>query len=378
MRILIFSASTGGGHKKAAAALEHYIKKIAPADEVKTIDALKEVGKSFDKLVSGGYVFLAKHAPGIYGKMYRVSDKDTPLNTLVERVTAFKSKKLVYAISDYAPDVIVTTHPFAAEMVSAVKRRHGINTPLISIVTDFAPHKTYIQDMVNYLIVSSDEMKRKFETLGVPSGKIRTFGIPIDPVFYHTDSKAQLRLELGLSGDVPTLLMMAGSFGVADVFDIYEGILSIEKNLQLIIITGKNKKLYGKFEERLSKNGDGGKPTKLLYFVNDVYKYMHASDLLITKPGGLTVTEALASRLPMAIFKAFPGQEADNEDYLVRSNMAIKLPKGRDCAPVLKELLDDPERLEKMKSCCEEFFKGKAVESIYKLIVDACGVIADE
>ena len=99
---------------------------------------------------------------------------------------------------------------------------------------------------------------------------------------------------------------------------------------------------------------------------------MHASDLLITKPGGLTVTEALASCLPMAIFKAYPGQEADNEDYLIRNNMAIQLPKGKKCAPVLERLISDKDKLASMKQSCGEFFKGKAVETIYELIVETC------
>lgn len=372
MRVLILTASTGGGHKKASAALETYIKQQDEQAVVKTVDALKAVGKAFDKLISGGYVFLAKHAPRFYGKMYRHSDKNTPLNSLVDNVTGIASAKLMPIFDEFKPDVIVTTHPFAAEMVSAVKGKTGVTTPLISIVTDFAPHKTYIQPNVNYYIVSSKEMMYQLENLGVPHEKIRTFGIPIDPVFYKKQDKNTLRDEMGLEHDIPTILMMAGSFGVADVFDIYEGIASIDEKLQLIIITGKNKKLFSEFEKRLEKHGDGGKTTKLLFFVNDVYRYMHASDLLITKPGGLTVTEALASCLPMAIFKAFPGQEADNEDFLIRSNMAIKLPKGKKCAPVIQRLIASPEKLDSMKNSCEEFFKGKAVETIYELIKKAC------
>ena len=371
MRVLIFTASTGGGHKKASAALEKYIKYRDSEAAVRTVDALKAVGKAFDKMISGGYVFLARHAPRVYGKMYRQSDKDTKLNSLVDNVTGAASKRLLPLFEEFKPDVVVTTHPFAAEMVSAIKEKHGLTVPLISIVTDFAPHKTYIQPKVDYLIVSSNEMKYQLENLGVPGGKIRTLGIPVDPVFYKKQDKNALLDEMGLEKDVPTILMMAGSFGVSDVFDIYEGILNLPEKFQLIIITGNNKKLYSEFEQRLEKQGDCGKKTKLNFFVNDVYRYMHASDLLITKPGGLTVTEALASCLPMAIFKAYPGQEADNEDFLVRNNMAVQLPKGKKCAPVIKRLISDSEKLDSMKKSCGDFFKGKAVETIYELILEA-------
>lgn len=373
MQVLIFTASTGGGHKKASSALENYIKQKNPSATVKTVDALKAVGKTFDKMISGGYVFLAKHAPRVYGGMYRRSDKDTSLNSLVNNVTGTASKKLLPVIQDFSPDVIVTTHPFAAEMVSALKEKHGITSPLISIVTDFAPHKTYIQPGVDYYIVSSREMVYQLENLGVDSQRIRPLGIPVDPVFYAQFDKSQLRLELGLEPETPTVLMMAGSFGVSDVFDIYEGITSVDTPLQIIVITGKNQKLYNEFEQRLSRRGDSGKKTLLKYFVDDVYKYMHTSDLLITKPGGLTVTEAIASCLPMAIFKAFPGQEADNEDFLIRNNLAVKLPKGKKCADVLSRLLSDPQKLKSMKTSCAEFFKGEAVDSIYKLICEVYG-----
>lgn len=373
MRVLIFTASTGGGHKKASAALENYIKSRDSEAVIKTVDALKAVGKAFDKLISGGYVFLAKHAPRVYGKMYRQSDKDTKLNSLVDNVTGAASRKIFPLVDDFKPDAIVTTHPFAAEMVSAIKGKHGLSVPLISIVTDFAPHKTYIQPHVDYFVVSSNEMKYQLENMGIKGSSIRTLGIPVDPVFYKKQDKNALLDEMELEHDVPTILMMAGSFGVSDVFDIYEGILSIQQKFQLIIITGNNKKLYNEFEQTLEKHGDGGKRTRLHFFVNDVYRYMHASDLLITKPGGLTVTEALASCLPMAIFKAYPGQEADNEDFLIRNNMAVQLPKGKKCAPVIERLISDSEKLDSMKASCGEFFKGKAVETIYNLISEACG-----
>lgn len=375
MKVLILTASTGGGHKKASSALEKYIREKDPCAAVKTVDALKTVGKAFDKMISGGYVFLAKHAPRVYGGMYRRSNKDTSLNSLVNNVTGTASKKLLPVIMDFSPDVIVTTHPFAAEMVSALKEKQRISTPLVSIVTDFAPHKTYIQPEVDYYIVSSSEMVYQLENLGVDTKRIRPLGIPVDPVFFSQTDKSQLLEQLGLEPGVTTLLMMAGSFGVSDVFDIYEGIISIDQPLQIIVITGKNQKLYNEFEQRLSRLGDGGKKTLLRYFVNDVYKYMHASDLLITKPGGLTVTEAIASCLPMAIFKAFPGQEADNEDFLIRNNLAVKLPKGKKCAGVLTRLLSDPQKLESMKLSCSRFFTGEAVDTIYKLICEVCNKV---
>ncbi|HBC26465.1 MAG TPA: galactosyldiacylglycerol synthase, partial [Ruminococcaceae bacterium] len=112
----------------------------------------------------------------------------------------------------------------------------------------------------------------------------------------------------------------------------------------------------------------GIKKTKLVFFTNEVEKYMHASDLIITKPGGLTVSEALACNVPLAVFDAIPGQEEDNADFLMTHDMAVRIRKGDDCAAMISQLLSDREKLEKMRESCESFDKSQSARNIFSLI----------
>ena len=153
---------------------------------------------------------------------------------------------------------------------------------------------------------------------GAPKEKIHTFGIPIFEAFYQEEDRASLLRGMNLSPELPTVLIMAGSFGVKNILRVYRDISTLGTAFQVIVITGKNKTLYEAFQKELPNSS---KPTHLVEFTTEVQKYMHASDLLITKPGGLTVSEALASGLPMAVFDAIPGQEEDNAQFLQAHGM---------------------------------------------------------
>lgn len=405
MRVLILSASTGGGHKQASAAMKKTIEEKDGTAVVKIIDALECVSHLFNKTVSDGYIFMAKNTPKLYGTVYKSSNKDTSLNSMVSKITQKVSKKLLPVIEEFNPDVIVSAHPFATEMAANLKEKYGVKAPLISIVTDFAPHKTYVADATDCYVVSSDEMIDGLNKMGVPREKIYSLGIPIDMSFYLEHNREKIMMEKELNPMLPTVLIMAGSFGVTDILEIYKNIIKIDEEFQIVVITGKNMKLYESFEKLLNIDDEdeektkahgvasqlkekikteikesaigqkfyqneltNSKPTKLLYFINDVYKYMSISDLIITKPGGLTVSESLASALPMAIFKAYPGQEAENAEFLIKNNMAVKLPEKEGCKETIEELLKHPEKLEAMKEACRTFCKTRSADNIYKLM----------
>ena len=119
-----------------------------------------------------------------------------------------------------------------------------------------------------------------------------------------------------------------------------------------------------------SRNMKPLKPTKLLYFTDEVEKYMHMADVIVTKPGGLTVSESIASELPMAIFKAIPGQEEQNADFLVSKNMAIRLKKDNTCTATFTDLIRNPQKLADMKQAIRSFSKGNSAANIYLLMCE--------
>ena len=252
MNILILSASTGGGHMRASKAIESYMLKQDKDINVKIVDSLLYISPILNKTITSGYVYLATKTPKLYGKLYDLSNKDRKFSNFVTRINNIFANKLLPLIDDFKPDVIITTHPFPTEMVSRLKLKNEINIPLICIMTDYAPHKAWLSEKVDAYIVANDDMVAKMVAQGVSEEHIYPYGIPVDEVFFEEEEKQLVLEELNLDKNLPTILMMAGSFGVANVFDIYANIIDIDLDFQIILVTGKNKKLYNQFKEKKS------------------------------------------------------------------------------------------------------------------------------
>ena len=392
MKVLIFSATTGGGHMRAANALKEYIMQKEPDSIVRIEDTIEYASPILNKAVTEGYVYMATKTPKMYGTFYKTIDKDSPMNKPFEIAVKQYRKKFIPLIDDFSPDIIVTTHPVGTEMASVLKNKENMHIPIISILTDFAAHQTYVNEGVDAYIVSCTEMIGQLMLRGVGNAKILPYGIPVKQEFFKKINRREAMESEGLNPDVPTLLLMAGSFGVTDVLKIYHKIVKSECDFQIVAITGKNEKLYETFVKylskltlnntlfefdlqrpdkssmKLSRHKKPFKPTKLLYYTNEVEKYMQIADLIVTKPGGLTVSESIATGLPMGIFKAIPGQEEQNADYLVRSGMAVRLEKTNQCTRTINELMSKPEKLAQMRECIQRSSCGNSSEHIYELM----------
>jgi processive 1,2-diacylglycerol beta-glucosyltransferase len=367
VKILILTAATGGGHLRASRAIQTYIAEHSADSEVVVADALKSISSVLDKTVCDGYRFLATKAPNVFGRLYRKTNKNSLLSNLMFRFSGVFSMKLVPLLEKENPDVIISTHPFATEMISHLKKAGVVTAPLICLMTDYGPHRAWIADRVDAYVVSNGDMISEMEAMGAPKEKIYPFGIPVENVFFTASDRPAFLKKIGMDPDLPTILIMAGSFGVTNILKIYQQIVRLEQKFQIIVITGRNEKLY----EAFSKLVPGSpKPTKLVFFTNEVENYMHAADLLITKPGGLTVSEALACGIPLAVFDAIPGQEEDNANFLLNHHMAVKLQNGENCGETIKELLIDSKKLSEMRASCKGFDKSHSAENILRLIQD--------
>lgn len=405
MKAIILSASTGSGHMSAARAINEYLMESGAQSEV--IDTLKYISPILNKTVTEIYDFIAKYHPKIWKMMYDTSNKKT-VNKLLLSVNNLVSKRLLPLLDDFEPDVIIATHPFAAEMISKLKSLQKIDIPLICVITDYAPHLTWINPGIDAYVVANSDMIEPMVQMGADKNDIFNFGIPVDKEFFSKKDKAKILEEIGLFPELPTVLIMSGGNGYANVEEIYRDLQKSDTDFQIILITGKNQKLYNRMQSlteisnqekqnlNLQKNfiskfgvpnvhlnglniikkfvGDSSekflqtKPTKIIYFTSEVSKYMSAADLIITKPGGLTVSEALACGLPMALFGAIPGQEEENANFLVGNNMAVKLDQKSSNLKSIEALLENPDRLNYMKFNCENFDKSDSLKNIYNLI----------
>ncbi len=398
MKITILSASTGGGHMSAANAIKDYL--ISQNVFATVVDAIEYISPMLNKTITEIYEYIATKQPRIWKMVYDSSNNKT-INRLVVGINSVISKKLLPLLESSEPDLVISTHPFTTEMVSTLKLHKVIDLPLVCVMTDYAPHRTWISSEVNAYVVANADMIEPMTEIGVSKEIIHPFGIPVDDSFYIKQDKNKILEELSLDPSIPTILIMAGKGGFANIDKIYSELQSIDLNFQIIVITGKNEKLYNKVKElsegkvylnrrakilsRISKYIPKlkhirfrikskkspkalhkPKNTKIIFFTNEVEKYMSVSDLIITKPGGLTVSEALACGLPMALFNAIPGQEEENANFLVSNNMAVKLEKNG--AQTIKNLLENPQKLNCMKKSCEEFDKSDSLKNILSLI----------
>ncbi|MDR1627723.1 MAG: galactosyldiacylglycerol synthase [Oscillospiraceae bacterium] len=407
MKILILSASTGGGHMKASNAVKEYFEENNI--EVNVVDTLKYISPLLNKTVTEGYEYLIKKMPNIYKMIYE-SANNKIINRLIFGINSIVSRKLIPLINEYEPDVIVTTHPFPNEMVSKLKHIGKVDVPAVCIMTDYAPHRTWLTKNIDAYIVANEDMMKSMAEMGVDKNIIYPFGIPIEGGFYTKRDQNILLKQMGFNLNIPTVLVMAGSFGVENIVSIYKDLLKIELDFQIIVITGKNAKLYDTIEsivygeekkvykyakfpfdikllKYVNKLNDFRKifnlpenenidlkskiyykDTRIIYFTDEVHKYMYVADLIITKPGGLTITEALACNLPMAIFDAIPGQEEENADFLVDNNMAVRLNKNT-AADTIKDLLKNKKKLKFMKHSCETFDKSESLKNILNFLL---------
>lgn len=364
MNILILSASTGGGHMAASKAIEQYMINKEKDAKIKTIDTFEYISPTLNKVIDNGYLFLYTKIPEVYGKLYNSVNKESKRLSLLKKFNYALSKKLLKLIGDFKADIIIATHPFSAEMASNLKDKNLIQLPILCIMTDYAPHKTWINENIDAYVVSSDYMKDQMVTLGVNKDIIFPFGIPISETFFKPSNKIEFLTKLGLDPCKTTLLLMAGSLGVTRLLDIYNELSKVDLDFQMLVITGKDKDLYNKFYKVISYSN---KSTKLTYYTQEVHNYMKSADILVTKPGGLTVSEAIACNIPMVLYNAIPGQEYENAEFLTKNNMATIF-NSVDFSSTFKELIQNKEKLSKMKLSCESFSKYDSLVNIQSLI----------
>lgn len=365
MKILILSVSAGGGHIHAAEAIKKYILLNDSKSKVEVVDTLKFINPIIDKLVIGSYLKTLKVSPSLFGKLYNFSETDDNLATFSNKFNEILAKKILPLINNFEPDLIITTHPFPCEMVTILKRKSEISVPIVSVLTDYAPHSFWIHKGVDAYVVSNNDMLEEMVTRGVDRNLIHDLGIPVLPDFINYYDRTETLNELNLNPETSTILIMGGSLGIGKIIDIYEELTKIKTKIQVIVITGNNKKLYCELK---SLENTTSTPTRILGYTEEVTKYMQSCDLLLTKPGGLTITEALICKTPIAIFCPIPGQEEKNAEFLIKHKLAIHLNNGENCGGIVEDLITHKDKLNEMKKNCELFAKPCSGNDIYKLL----------
>ncbi|KPU43648.1 processive diacylglycerol beta-glucosyltransferase [Oxobacter pfennigii] len=358
-KVLILSASTGGGHNSAANAIKEEL--VALGCEVSVVDAIESASPILNKIVSEGYEKSAKYVPVTYKAFYKISSgksRKEDLDVLVRRIIG---RKILHLVNDFKPDAIIGTHPFPMMALTRYKEQGTINVPVVSIITDYTAHTCYIQNSVDAYIVGDVDVSYILKNSGIAPEKIHPFGIPINSSFLNTERVNTVKKNLDLD-DKFTVLVMGGSFGAGSIKESLMELLSSRYDFQIIVVTGRDVKLKAKLDE-LVEIMRPKKTVRILGFTKDVPELMTISNVLITKPGGLTTTEAIIKGIPMVIPYYIPGQEAENVDFLLNNGLALKTFKNYPLVTIIEILMDNPERLNEIK---ERMLKRSKADSSLK------------
>lgn len=372
MKILIFYASYGGGHLSAAKSIKQYIEANYPYNEIQMIDCMKYINKGIDKLTTGFYNMSAKKAPWAWGITYKLSSTG-PIFEISNFNNRVMSLKLDQLFKEFNPDLVISTHPFSTQMTANLKKLKKTNCFLASIMTDFEPHNQWLvgYEYIDCIFVSNEKMRQKIIDKGIPDSKIFTTGIPLSNKFLEHFDHETIKKSFDLDLNRKTILFFGGGeFGLAksQTIDILKAFINnLDDAYQMVVISGKNEKIKHKFES-LVKYKKVEKIVKVLGYTNQVPELMSISDLVITKPGGLTVTESLASGLPIIAINPIPGQEVENAEFLEKSEVALWLKKDDNPDDFAKNLLSDVSKIQHMKINSKLIAKRNSTKDICEII----------
>ena len=298
-KILIFYGSYGGGHLSAAKSIKQYIDENYQDIETQMIDCIEYINKVLNKVTTKAYAKMAKNAHWMWGKIYYSAEDGavSKLNSATQKLLSIKLNKL---LQEYDPDLIISTHPFSSHMCALLKKKKKINCKIATIITDYAPHKQWLQfpQYVDYFFVAHNGMKENLLKRRIKENQIKVTGIPLSTRFLLNYDKEKILSDFDLASDKKIVLFFAGGeqgFGRDTILKIFKILIDDFKDIQMVAIAGKNKKIKNHFEDIVSKEQALDR-VKILEYTDKVPELMSVSTLVITKPGGLTTTESLSSR----------------------------------------------------------------------------------
>ncbi|MBE7021427.1 MAG: glycosyltransferase [Ruminococcaceae bacterium] len=362
MNLLILTVTAGHGHNQTAKAISDYAQ--SHGHNAPVVDAIEYINPLLKDTLNRAYLFSTSVSPKAYGTLYNIVDNKEASDWVLSPqnvTTALLSKKIVKFIKSFNPDAIICTHVFAALLISDLKEK-GITAPTFGIVTDYTLHPYWNDTDIDYYVIPNEYLNYQTIGKGIAKEKILPFGIPIHAKFNKKMNKDLAREILNIENK-PTILMMSGSMGYGNMIKLLDAVCSVPLDFQIVTVCGNNKSLKKKID-----NGSFSKKVYNYGFTDKVDTMMDAADLIITKPGGLTVSEALAKELPMVLTNPIPGHEFRNREFLVNMGAAAADSKTYFLDEIVAQLFENPKRLELMKESIRLIKKPDAAKTLIDFI----------
>jgi processive 1,2-diacylglycerol beta-glucosyltransferase len=369
--VLILSASSGAGHVRAGEALEKAFQAGTRA-RVTHRDALKYTTRLFQKLYDDAYIAMLRHVPALMGWLYDRFDRPWEHRSRRAALERLNTAPMIRLLERVQPDLCISTHFLPAGIISWLKERRRLRARHAVVVTDFDVHAMWICRRVDRYYVALEEAAEYLTKLDVAREAVRVSGIPIDPVFEHPLEQGEARRALGLDPGRPTVLVTAGGHGIGPMERIVSDLVATERPWQVAAICGKAEALRTRLSQ-LARRTRGATPLHVVGFTTGMHTWMAAANLLVGKAGGLTVSESLASGLPLAIVDPVPGQEERNADHLLERGVAIRVNNLVTAAWKIAQLIEDGPRLQRMRAAARRMARPRAAAEI---VADSVGMPA--
>ena len=366
-KILLLYITLNSGHHKASLAIENALKELSPSVETLNINAFRYTNPILEKVINRTYMGIIKNRPEVWEYLYDNPKVLKSVQGLRDAIHRFNSKKLNALLKDFNPDCVICTQAFPCGMIADYKKNFNPNLPLVGVLTDHAPHSYWVFSNVDYYITPSELSRQNFMRNGVSESKIKVLGIPMHPRFMKNHDKDLVCKKLGLETEVPVVLIMGGSQGLGPVEKIVDVLEGTRASFQLAVVCGTNKKLQKILYARLPRYN---KKLTVFGHIENVDELMEVSSIVITKPGGLTTSEAMAKDLPMIIVRPIPGQELKNTEYLLSQGVGLKADDSEDIAALVQELMSNGTKLSEMRQRTKEIKKPSAAMDIAKLVLN--------
>lgn len=372
LRFLVFSAGFGNGHFRAAEAVIEGLRIKEPYAEIIHLDFGDFLSKRFNLVAKNIYMEMIKHTPRLWGKFYYKTDKLQPESMIQRFLKHLGRSNFLKYIQAFAPDLIVCTYPTVSSILAQLRLEKILKVPVITVITDYTVHSHWVHPGVDRYMVACEEVKESLVSWGIKEQCILVTGIPVSPKFEVEMDRGHIISKLGLNPDLPIFLVMGGWFGdLKSARRICKTLADSPIPVQSIIVCGKNTKLYHSLGAVIEQSR---KPMVRVGYAHNVEELMSVSNLIITKAGGLTVTEALTKHLPLVIYKAIPGQEGENAQFVQRKGAGYVAETEEELGELLRRFLNNPKEMQKMREKASVALPGhstgRVVENIIQLVID--------
>ncbi len=367
MKVLILTISTGQGHTQTAKAIAEYLEKREC--ECRILDAYKETNKLLSDSIELGYLVGTQYATGMYRHGYRMAEKSEKRshNFHISRIAdGVVGQKLLRYIREFAPDVIITTHLFAAMHLTYMEDEIA-DIPTFGIVTDFTMHPYWENTNLDYYVTASSLLNLQCARKGIPEYKILPFGIPVQEKFTSDMPQKEAREVLGIE-DKTTILVMMGSMGYGNMAKSIKQIDEIQNDFQILCVCGNNKKARHDIERLETKH-----KIWTYGFVDNINVMMDAADFMISKPGGITLSESLVKAVPVILMNPIPGHEDRNREFLVNNGLAMAVSSTCPVEEAVFQFLKNDWRRENLREGIRAVSPRNPTKLLADFIFEKCG-----